>query len=176
MPDTLEYPYAAKRWTMLLAIAFFGVCGVFLVRAATTNDRGLIVDGLITLSPPNATIAYWCLAAASVAFVVIGAAGLMASRSWAHVVRLTDAELQAPKSMFARNPTVVRLDDVRGVTLQEIHRQRLLTVRHAGGSLTIAQSMLPGRAAFDALADALDARLQRRDAARGALSGFAGKA
>jgi len=167
MQDTLEYPYAAKPRSILLAIGFFVACAAVFVRAAATNDRGLIIEGLITLSTPRATIAYWCMAAVSMVFVAAGAAGLMSNRRGPRVVRLTATELQAPKSAFARQPTVVRLDDVRGVALREIHRQRMLTVAHSGGSLTITQSMLPGRAEFDALSEALHSRLQRRDASRG---------
>jgi hypothetical protein len=145
---------------MLLAVAFFGVAALGLARAAIKNDRGLIIDGLIALSQGGATIFFWVLAALSGVFVAVGLAGMLAGRSTPRFVRLTPAELSAPKNGFARQPTSVRLGDIHDVYVQEIKRQRMLTIRHAGGSLTIMQSMLPGAGAFEELHDALIARLQ----------------
>lgn len=160
MSVILEYPFGAKTRTMALAVAFFTVCGAGLVYTALTNDRGLIINGLITLSPPRATVAYWCLAVACVAFVATGVAAVISTRNHPRFVRLTATELTAPKNGFARQPTVVRLRDIQAMNVQTIQRQRMLTIRHTGGSLTIVQSMLPGPAAFEALVDALHGQLQ----------------
>jgi hypothetical protein len=54
------------------------------------------------------------------------------------------------------------MSDIRGFGVQVIQRQHLLTVDHAGGSITIPRSMLPDAAAFDRLCRELDARLQQR--------------
>lgn len=162
MNDTLEYPYRPSTKMMLLAILFFGACAAMMARAAITNDRGLIIDGIITLSEHGAVVFYWCVAAVSALFVAAGAWGLVAGRGQPKFVRLTPAELSAPRNGFAKEPTVIRLSDIQGVSVQTIQRQRLITIRHPGGSLSIAQSMLPGAAAFDELIGALQARLSTR--------------
>jgi hypothetical protein len=56
-----EYPLRAKRRTVLFVIVFFSVCGWILGDKALANDRGLLINGLIHLSPPQATIVYWCI-------------------------------------------------------------------------------------------------------------------
>jgi hypothetical protein len=160
MNDTLEFPYRPNVKRVLLAILFFGACAAVMARAAVTNDRGLILNGLITLSEHGATIFYGCVAGASALFVVAGAWGLLAGRNTQGFVRLTPSEISAPRNGFAKEPTVIRLGDIQGLRVQTIQRQRLITIRHPGGSLSIAQSMLPGAAAFDELREALAARLE----------------
>lgn len=175
MNDTLEFPYRPNAKTMLLAILFFGACAAVMAREAVTNDRGLILNGIITFSEHGATIFYGCVAGAAALFVVAGAWGLLAGRNTRRFVRLTPGELWAPRNGFAKEPTVIRLRDIQGVRVQTIQRQRLITIQHPGGSLSIAQSMLPGAAAFDQLCAALSARLETL--ARGpASSGLPGRA
>jgi hypothetical protein len=163
MNDTLEYPYKANPRAMFLAMAFFGACAAMMARAALTNDRGLIINGVITLETVGATRFYWCVAAVSLLFVAGGMAGLIAGRRSPRSVRLTATELSAPKHGFARQPTVIPLSEIQNVGMMTMHRQRMLTIHHARGSLTVTQSMLPGADAFDQLHDTLISRLQHRD-------------
>ncbi|HET7463419.1 MAG TPA: hypothetical protein VFJ82_19360 [Longimicrobium sp.] len=160
MNDTLEFPYRPNPKSMLLAILFFGACAAMMARAALTNDRGLILNGVITFSEHGATVFYGSVAGVAALFVAAGAWGLLAGRGTPRFVRLTPAELSAPRNGFTREPTVIRLRDIQGVSVQAIQRQRLLTIQHPGGKLSIAQSMLPGAAAFDELCAALGARLE----------------
>ena len=168
MDDTLEYPYRPNPKTMLLAILFFGACAAVMARTAITNDRGLILNSIITMSEQGATTFYWCVAGAAALFVAAGAWGLLAGRNAPRFVRLTPAELSAPKNGFAKEPTVIPLRQIQGMNVQTIQRQRMVTIHHTGGSLTIAQSMLPGAAAFDELCGALAARLEAMSPERGA--------
>jgi len=164
MNDTLVYPYRPNPRSMILPILFFGACAAIGVVAARTNDAGLIIGGLITLSVRGATIFYWCLAAASLLFVLAGVWGIVAGRNSQGLVRLTPAEISAPRTMRAREPTVVRLSEIQGLAMGQIQGRLLLTIRHPGGSLSIAESMLPN-GAFDVLCRTLRARLDAIPAA-----------
>jgi len=166
MQDTLEYPFRANPRTTLLAIAFFGACGLWMARNAVTNDRGVIINGLITLETGGATTLYWCMAGVCALFVIAGAIGLSGNRGRPRVVRLTPTHLVAPRNGFAREATTIPLTDIRDLGMQEIHRQRIMTIHHTGGNLSIVQSMLPGAAAFDELYGALAARLSDIHASR----------
>ena len=162
MTETVEYPYKANTRTMLFGIVFFGACAVALGRAAATNDRGLIINRVIELSAANATLFYATMAVLSLVFVAVAAWALKAGRAMPRFVRLTPTELSAPKHGFARQNTVVRMSDIRGMGVQVIQRQHLLTIDHAGGSITIPRSMLPDAAAFERLCSELGARLQQQ--------------
>jgi uncharacterized membrane protein YdbT with pleckstrin-like domain len=160
MSEILEYPYRPNPRTMFVGIAFFGVAAAVLANTAATNDRGLILDGIITLGVEGATRFYGSLAFAAVLFAVAAALGLKAGRSNPRFVRLTATEISAPKNVFSRQPTVVPLDRIQGIDVQEIKKQRMLNIYHAQGSLTVVQSMLPGPAAFDELHGTLVSSLQ----------------
>ncbi len=158
---TLRYAYRPNPLWMALGAAFFAVCAVFLGLEAANNDRGLILNGVIELSTRGATIFYWTLAGASAAFVAAGLAGAVAGLVSPQHVTLTATDLSAPRSAFSRRPTVVALADVHGLEIQQVQQQRFLTIRHRGGKLAINRSFLPDAAAFDALCEALAARVPR---------------
>src|SRR5262249_39049867 len=66
-----EYEYKPK-WTGLLACGgFFALCALLVAHRAYRNDRGLIINGIIELSPDNATLFYWALCALSIGFVLL---------------------------------------------------------------------------------------------------------
>ncbi|HYH79130.1 MAG TPA: hypothetical protein VEX86_05015 [Longimicrobium sp.] len=160
--DTLEYPYRANTRTILVAMAFFGVCAAVMAHAAVTNDRGLIINGVISLGVDGGTRFYWGVAATAALFVAAGALGLRAGRSNPMVVRLTPTHFSAPKHAFVKEPTSIPLSNVNDIAVTTIHKQRLLTVYHPNGTLSVAQSMLPSSAAFEELHALLAARVRRR--------------
>jgi hypothetical protein len=160
MNATLEYPYRPNARTMGLAIVFFAAAGAVLANTAATNQRELILNGFLHLSVAGATRFYAGLAIAAGLFVVAGVAGLVSGRRTPRFVRLTPTELTAPRSVFAKQPTVIPLANIQGVDVQAIKRQRMLHVYHTQGSLTVMQSMLPIPADFDALHAALLSNLE----------------
>ena len=156
--QTLQYPYKPKAWLMLLGAVLFGAMAFFMTSEVQTNDRGLILNGIIHLSVHGATIFYWCMAAVAGAFVAVAIPMFFVALVSKSVLTLTATDLIAPRSGFSRRPTVVRLSEVKQVVVQMVQRERFIKVSHAGGTLNIAESMLPSRAAFDELHAALVAR------------------
>lgn len=160
MPDVLEYPYKPNPRAMLLAIAFFGACAAAGAYAAETNDRGLIINGLVELSPGGASVFWWVLSALSLAFVAGGSFGLYRGRTAAVPVRLTATELSAPKNGFVRRATTIPLREIQDVSVGAYGEQRWLVFSSPVANLNIMESMLPDRASFEALYAALAARVQ----------------
>jgi len=75
--DEIAYPYKPKPGKMLIVVVvFFGAGALLLGHEALTNDRGLILNGIIHFDTQGATIFYWCVAGVSAAFT---ACGLMAT-------------------------------------------------------------------------------------------------
>ncbi|AEG92493.1 hypothetical protein [Ramlibacter tataouinensis] len=160
--QTLKHPYRPKPWTMALASAFFGAIAFFMGREAMLNDRGLVINRLIHLGPDGATLFYWCIAATGAAFVAVGVPAFIMGLVSSHHVTVTATEISAPRFGFSRAATVVKLADVRHVTLQAVQKQRFLNVIHANGKLTITESFLPNRAAFEELCSAIASRVPVR--------------
>ena len=162
----LEYPYKAKAGLMLACIAFFGACAATMAHAALTNDRGLIVNGIFRFGTEGATVFYWCVVGASLMFVLMGVLGLVPGLKNPGSIRLTSTELSAPKNGFTRKATRIPLREIVDVGVQEIQKQRFLTVHHRAGKLSVAQSMLPNSEAFEKLHAALVAGVNRVHAPR----------
>ena len=152
---SLDYPYKPNAWRMALAVLFFGACAVFMAHEAMTNDRGLILNGIIRFSTQGATVFYWCLAAVGGLFVCIGIPAFFVGIFSSHRLILSGSSISAPKYGFSREPTVVPLSSITGLGVQVVHRQRMLSIHHKAGKLTIMQSWLPSESAFNELLAAL---------------------
>lgn len=156
--ETLSYPYKPNPWMMLFASFFFGTCAYFMAQEALTNDRGLIVNGVVHFSRHWATIFYWCIAAISGAFVVVGISALFVGLLSTHRVTLTATDISAPKYGFSRNLTVVALTEIASMDIRVIQRKRFLDIHHHSGVLTLTEFFLPNKASFDALCSAIASR------------------
>lgn len=156
---TLSYPYKPKPHLMLLVVVLFGALALFMSRMALGNDRGLILNGLIHLGPSGATIFYWCIAAIGAAFVAIGLPAMFVGLFASHQVTLTSTDVSARKSAFSRKPTVVKLSDIRDLSLQVVQGDRFLNIHHTNGKLTIIKSHLPDETAFNELCNAIADRV-----------------
>jgi hypothetical protein len=158
--EILSYPYRPRPGIMLLGCVFFGAIALLMSRQAMTNDRGLIINGLIRLEPGGATNFYWGLAALSAAFVAVALPAFFVGLLSSHRVVLTSTDISAPKYGFSRKPTVVNLSDIRGQSMQIVQGHRLLNIYHVNGKLTITESFLPNKAAFEELCTAIAQRTQ----------------
>jgi hypothetical protein len=147
--DTLEYRYKPKPWVMLATMLFFAAAGAFLAMEAFTNERGLVIQRIIHLSPQGATITYWCLAGICALFAIVGLAGFIAGLVSRQYLRLTMTEISAPKFAWSRTHTIVRLKEITDISVQSVQNQRFLNLRYPGGKLSITQSFLPTPAAFE---------------------------
>lgn len=159
----IDHPYKPKAWAMALAALFFAAIALLMVREAMTNDRGLVLNGILHFSERGATIFYWFIAALSGLFVAVGVPAFFIGLSSSHRLVLTDSSVSAPKYGFSRRPTVVPISSITGLDVQEIHRQRMLNIRHKAGKLTIIQSWLPNEAAFDGFVASLSSAVQAPD-------------
>lgn len=160
--ETLSYPYKPKPWGMLLGVLFFGAIAVYAGYSAWTNDRGLIINGLIRLERGGATNFYWGMAAASAAFVAVALPAFLLGLFSSHRVTLTGEEISAPRYAFSRGVTTVKLSDIKDLSVQVVQNYSFLYIQHPGGKLTINGSFLPDKAAFERLCSAIADRTSAR--------------
>jgi hypothetical protein len=147
-PGDREFPYRVRWRTILLSGGFFGLCAVVLAHRADTNDRGLIINGIIELEPDSATTFYWVLTLLAAGFVV--AAGFMAVHRLTVTQRLVlgaDA-MTVPASRWSSETRSIAYRDIRQMTLERMSGQTYMTIRHTGGKFVLVASMLPSNEAF----------------------------
>lgn len=153
--DEITYPYRPKPGRMLIVVIFFGAGALLLAHEALTNDRGLILNGIIHFGMEGATVFYWCVAGVCGAFAAGGLMatlfGLFSNQS----VSLSETELSAPKHILSLENTVVPLSNIVRLELQSIRNLHFLNVYHRGGKLTIAEANLPDTVAFGIICEHL---------------------
>lgn len=147
-----SYPYKPNTLTFGFALGFFALCTAIMVLTALDNDRGLILSGIFEITVEGATIFYWSIAALSGVLVVGGiAALLMGLRSDREIV-VTATAISAPKSGISPNVVSIDFADISNIKIVSINKQRIMSIQHPGGKLTISQAMLADKKTFDELA------------------------
>ena len=154
-----EFAYR-PRWSVIVGGAlFFSACFFVLRSQAASNNRGLVINGLIELSPANATRFYVSLCWLSFGFVAISIFLLMVRLTNAQKLRLTNDGLHAPKRAWSRQPMFIAYTDVLSMETVRVSRQTFLKIVHSRGKLNVAGSMLESQDAFDQFGDALAQRV-----------------
>ena len=151
--------YKPNKAVFLLAVAFFGVCAGVMGNVAMTNDRGLVLNRILEFSPRGATIFYWVITGASLMFVLVGIWALAKSVTMKREIVVSETSLTSPKSGFSKVDVTVDFSDVTNVSLQTVQKTKILNIDHAGGRLSIPNSMLPDKRAFQELVLVLQARV-----------------
>ncbi len=155
-----EYEYKARWSTIVVAAILFGAAAIVLAAKAESNDRGLVINGIVELSTDGATLFYTVLSAVSIVFVIL--AGILACLRIAapQRVALTRESVVVPRSSWSRRETSVGFRDITGLSVSEVYGQRFLKVLHAHGKVTLAASMLPRREDFDDICGEIAARVE----------------
>ena len=146
--DTIAYPYKPKPGKMFAAFFFFGAGTVILAYRAFTNERGLILNGLIHFDPDGATRFYWCITALSAGMALLGLMLVLIGLTSNQLLSLSDTELSAPKWLLSPANTIVPLSSIRRLEVKTVHKLHFLSVYHTGGKLTIQAQKLPDTDAF----------------------------
>jgi hypothetical protein len=126
---------------------------------ALTNDRGLILNRIIEFSAQGATIFYWVVAIAALAFVLVGILALIKSMFSNREIVITNESITSPKSGFSKQDVTVSFSDITGINMQTIQKTKILNIEHLGGKLSIPNSMLPSKTSFEELVSQLQTRV-----------------
>jgi hypothetical protein len=157
----LRRPYGQ----LALASLLFAGCAAFLWHRAATNDRGLIINGLIELGPGSADIFYAVLTALSLGFVILGALSLLGIKQLRHYRLVVDDEsisLPPARAFAAKGEQVVPLDEVHAVETYPAEAPRALVVVAESGRYGLDKRVLPDGVTIPELAQAIAARVRAR--------------
>jgi hypothetical protein len=142
---------------MIGVIAMFGSAMAFFAHRAETNDRGLIINGIIELGPHGADIFYAVFAGLSGALAALGVLGLIRAFGAPMYVVLEHDAIVVPGPMFSPRARRVEFERIRALETWNVNGQVGLTIRYDGGRAGIARSMV-GEAAFQEIIGELKAR------------------
>lgn len=130
--DTLTFRCRPSPVTMLLCMVFFGVGVWILAWKAMTNDRGLVISGLIHFSQPGATFFYWALAAVSMLFVITVLWVLISIAIFGCPdVVLTADSISIPAGFPIKRPLTIRYAEITALSKSQINGQRFLLMQTA---------------------------------------------
>jgi hypothetical protein len=156
---TLSYPYRPKTSSMAFACVFFGSGALVMGNHAASNHRELILNGIFHFSVYGATVFYWCVAGLNGALAAIGMLKLLAALRSSGQLTLTHVDITAPALWLSRQATTARLADIKRLSVQVVRQQRFLNIYYNQRKLTISESFLPSRSAFEELCAAIAARV-----------------
>jgi hypothetical protein len=136
---------------MLLAGGFFTLCAVFYFYKTATNDRGLILNGLLEFGAAGATAFYCTLGVLSLMFVLSAVLGVAHGLIRRPVLIVADDYITVPGTFLRRRENRIVLSQITAASIQKIYGQQLLTVWSGASKVTIARSMMPSQELFDRL-------------------------
>lgn len=153
--STLTFSYKPKIWIMLFCILFFGAIAALFANVALTNDRGLILNHIFTLSQDWATNFYWVMFALSAGFVAVSLWGLVLGLTSSKQIILGPTGMRAPKSVLSGKIIDIPYRDITDILDQSVHRQVFLAVYGKTTKVTIAQTSLASKEEFQQMRNAL---------------------
>jgi hypothetical protein len=158
-----RYRYKPNAGIMVLATATGAGFAYLSAYAARTNDRTLVIDRLITLSPSEASILFWVIAALFALATVLGAHGILVGLFTRREIILTDTDLKIPIGVVARRSfKEVKFANITRLTSKSYRGRYSLYVYHAPGRvLAITEDFMPDAAAFDEFCSELAHRVRR---------------
>jgi hypothetical protein len=161
----LARPYG--RFALLSLL--FGASAVFMAHEAETNDRGLIINGIIHLDPGSADVFYAVMALLSIGFVAIGVMAIFALRARKRFRIVLGKKRMAVAARFRAWERVreeeieVRYDDVSGVTFTPLDKPVVLTIsRREGAPLVLSKQFMPVGWTLRSIGDLVMQRVRER--------------
>lgn len=158
--QTLTFRCRPSGKMIAVSTLFFALCAGAMVYQAVTNTQGLILNGIIELTPAHATIFYGVIALLSALFVVAGGWTIFTTRiHGVPDVILTQDSLSFPHGFPVKRAFLLPLQEIRGYQQTEVNGQRFLTLLTATKKYHIVLNWLDSQEAESALIDALNSRL-----------------
>ncbi len=151
MGKEVEFEYRPPYLPNFVLVIFFGTSAWFVALEALSNERGLVVNKVISLSAGEASAIYWALALASLVVVGVGLVGIARAVRGNEFVVVAPNELRAPKSALNGRIVAMKYADIQSLHVETTYAQRSLKIRHKEGSYSIPEAMLPRKEKFEEL-------------------------
>jgi len=157
--NEVRIPYTPNRLIFISAILFFGLCAGGMGYVAFTNEQGLILNRIFEFSVEGASIFYWVVSSTSLIFVLAGILVLAKSFTAEREIVISEEHITSPKSGFSKKSIVVKYKDIISITIQTVQKTKIINIVHKGGKLSIPNTMLPNKQAYESLLNQLQSRI-----------------
>lgn len=154
--NEVRFSYKPNIYIFILTTLLFIGFTAGLAYVAKTNEQGLILNRIIEFSVEGATIFYWCLASASAIFVLFGALLIIGGFTSKKEIILSGNSITAPKSGISKKTLTIHYSEVSDINIESVQKQNFLNIVHSNGKLTIPQSMLSSKHAFEELTEFIE--------------------
>jgi len=145
---------------MGLAALFFGACAAVLGYKASTNTKGLILNGIIEFSPAGASTFFCVLTVFSLLFVLV--AGWTIFTTFVHgipYIVLSHDAISLPVGFPIKRSVRLPYAEVTGFSRSEVSGQRFLTLHTSHKKYHIVLNWLGSKEAETALLHEVGQRL-----------------
>lgn len=157
-----SYEYKPKWVSILLGFCIFSVLAFGLGYMAQWNDKGLILNGIISLSRENATRFYWALSLCCAVFMLVPLIQIyqrLVVRN--HRIALTPSSLIVPGSSFSSEEKTIPYSNITELSTSQVHGHKFLHVKHTGRKITIVSSMLSSKDNLEEIYNLLSTRIKK---------------
>ncbi|KYF48497.1 hypothetical protein BE08_19310 [Sorangium cellulosum] len=164
---TLEIPLRRPYRDFVLSALFFAACAAVLAHRSWVNDRGLILNGIVTFERGGADVFYAVLAILSGVFCALGvlvAARFAALKEFRIVLGPRSITLPSVNPLRDAREVTVPLHRIEAVELQPPARPITLVVCEDDRSHSIPQRWLTKGWSAQGVADAIIARVREAQA------------
>jgi len=162
-PD-LVIPLRKPYTQLVLGVLFFGACAAFMFHRSSTNDRGLILNGVIHFDPGGADVFYAVMGLLSSGFVAMAVLGIL---SYARLEPFQLVIGAKSLSMPANKPMGIQvrevpMSEVMAIGVHPPQAPKSVFLQLRGGVLHIPGNWLPGGWSVAQVHDALVERLRQQ--------------
>jgi hypothetical protein len=147
------------QWAVIAACAlFFGAIAALMVYKALHNERGLIINGIITLGPAGATVFYWVMAGLSALFVISAFLLIVRRAANPQVLEFTDEAVLLPYGFLQPRVSRIPYAEIKRVWEVKVSGQTFLYLATGGQKFSIMASLLPDRDSYQTIKDFMSSR------------------
>jgi hypothetical protein len=145
------FQYNAKPLTMGLCVVVCALCAWFFTNEALHNDRGAIIEHMITLDTGQATVMYWCFVGVMVAVVVLAIFSLVRTFTNPKFVRLDADSIVVPYGFMQRLSARIPYSSIEGITETQVSRAKHLYLHTRNKKYPLIAALLPSKQIYEEL-------------------------
>lgn len=145
-----------KRYSYKLPLgnSIFGglaalAAGLFMMQMGLTNDRGLVLNGIIHFDTGGATLFYLAIGLISLVGAVLLGLGAYKSVTAPGEVLIGNRTITLPKSRFFPGAETIPFDSISKADRSQYGKQEWLTLHHRTGKISLYGNMFENSAVFD---------------------------
>lgn len=160
--NEIIYPYKPKLFPFILIILFMLAVSVGMGYAAAHNQKKLLLFHTIHLSTQQANVLYGLFSVLFVMTALWLVVWIVRFTRSQQTVILAEDGITVPTAGISHKVVTIKFADITYYDVNANKGKRFVTVLHKNGKLSIFQSFLPHRQAFDELVTIISDRMPRQ--------------